>query len=932
MSLLRRASYSYTGYLDKWLKYPVIILWIVATGLSAWRGFDFLDNTTPDAGDLPDSAPSYQADLRIFTTPMASLDAAIVTIQLPEPSDVSRPLPPMVNTRAVRPIITFIVEEAQRTLLRHRFTLIETPNVTYAQEEDLIIHYEQDRRVSHVSEDQKTMMIVIRNSDYHDMVNFITSLQQNMTDQVSKHIPGYIVTITGDDAIWEPVLDSLEHDLVLGDGISIPTALLILCFTLRSLRLVVLPIISVACSVLLSFALMLPISESPKQSVSSVAPNLMMSFSIALSVDYTLFIFSRFREEVRRGHTVMTGMAEVLYTAGHTVVVSGATLVICSTALLLLPLDLLASLGIGASISVLCTMLVNLTLVPAIVLTFKGYFLKPTQPWPCSKRPRSNTNDRIAVILPHVTASSISRDEGQGTSIPLHRSRQPEGDEFSVSSTSSELHQESSLALSGMPSGIHSSYSDSDSDSDAEVASLLTRRHVAAAMVEPTTISIEESITKVMKSPWFRFGLRVTKRPWLTIVLITAISAGFFYPALNFRHAGGIICECPQNDPVFQGYETINDQFGGGYMIPFALFVEAQSEEESLTQEHFDTVNGFVRAISEASPELIPLRSVEGMTFSNGNPVNFTKFSHCLAVTEQCTNLLKITEDCYGSCVSQLAFRSQSPTANGSMTLLNINAMTWSGAGMEWVGDAREALEAHAREVDHVAFLGKGSAEEVDIADSLFSKFPTVIGVVAGVVLVLMLIAFRSVTIAIKAVVSIAITQGLVYGFTTLVYQHGILGWTGVRALQSMGAVCWIPTILAFSILVGLGLDYHVFLLSRVVEYRKLGFSDKESVVLGLARTGRVITAAGVIMAIAFLGLLFSHAAVVQQLAMYIVFAVLVDTFVIRACLVPAMMTVIGRFNWWPLTMPPVTRTTAQCVRAQELREGAVRGNITFLD
>lgn len=70
---------------------------------------------------------------------------------------------------------------------------------------------------------------------------------------------------------------------------------------------------------------------------------------------------------------------------------------------------------------------------------------------------------------------------------------------------------------------------------------------------------------------------------------------------------------------------------------------------------------------------------------------------------------------------------------------------------------------------------------------------------------------------------------------------------------------------LAFSILVGLGLDYHVFLLSRVVEFRKQGFSDRESVLLGLARTGRVITAAGIIMAIAFLGLLFGHEPLLQQ-------------------------------------------------------------------
>ncbi len=80
-----------------------------------------------------------------------------------------------------------------------------------------------------------------------------------------------------------------------------------------------------------------------------------------------------------------------------------------------------------------------------------------------------------------------------------------------------------------------------------------------------------------------------------------------------------------------------------------------------------------------------------------------------------------------------------------------------------------------------------------------------------------------------------------------------------------MDGVCWVPPVLSFSILVGFGLDYHIFLLSRIVEFRRDGFSDRESIVLGVARTGRVITAAGVIMAVAFLGLLFAHEPILQQ-------------------------------------------------------------------
>ena len=98
-----------------------------------------------------------------------------------------------------------------------------------------------------------------------------------------------------------------------------------------------------------------------------------------------------------------------------------------------------------------------------------------------------------------------------------------------------------------------------------------------------------------------------------------------------------------------------------------------------------------------------------------------------------------------------------------------------------------------------------------------------------------------------------------VFGLSVLVYQNGILKWSNFAPLsptpngKDEPGMCWLIPVMAFSIMVGLSLDYDVFLVSRIVEYRAEGKSDRESVLLGLAKTGRIITAAGIIMAIAFL-------------------------------------------------------------------------------
>jgi len=105
---------------------------------------------------------------------------------------------------------------------------------------------------------------------------------------------------------------------------------------------------------------------------------------------------------------------------------------------------------------------------------------------------------------------------------------------------------------------------------------------------------------------------------------------------------------------------------------------------------------------------------------------------------------------------------------------------------------------------------------------------------------------------------------------------------------------------MAFSIIVGLGLDYDVFLISRVLEFRLHGYTNKASIVKGLYKTGHIITAAGIIMAVAFSGLLLSSEIILNQVAFFLVVAVLLDTFVIRTILVPVLLGLSGKHAWWP--------------------------------
>ena len=229
--------------------------------------------------------------------------------------------------------------------------------------------------------------------------------------------------------------------------------------------------------------------------------------------------------------------------------------------------------------------------------------------------------------------------------------------------------------------------------------------------------------------------------------------------------------------------------------------------------------------------------------------------------------------------------------------------------------------ERSRRSTSRIA-LALGAANVLDAEAAVMATLPLMAGVTLGVVFILVTAAFRSLVVPLRAVLSISLTLAWVYGFLVAVYQHGLLAWTGIPAFQpAPQGLSWMTPVLSFAVMVGLGLDYDVFLLTRIYEERTNGTGDRASIVRGLVHSGNIITAAGCIMAIAFTGLLINATPALNQLAAALVASVLLDTFVVRT-LLPSVMGLLGSWNWWPRRMPPVAlgvdwATRAKCRRGR---------------
>lgn len=207
-------------------------------------------------------------------------------------------------------------------------------------------------------------------------------------------------------------------------------------------------------------------------------------------------------------------------------------------------------------------------------------------------------------------------------------------------------------------------------------------------------------------------------------------------------------------------------------------------------------------------------------------------------------------------------------------------------------------------------------SDALDQIAATYAYFIWVISLTVGLVLIFVSISFRSIFVPLRAILTIALTICFVYGFADLTYEFGILNWTHFAGVQSIGALSWIVPLFSFSLMVGMTLDYEIFLLVRVREFRMEGWSTPDSIVLGLYKTGSIITAAGIIMSISFSGLLFSNMPVLNQLSFFLMVAVLFDTFVVRTMVVPAVAGLLRDLNWWPGKVPSATKPSLQSYKS----------------
>jgi RND superfamily putative drug exporter len=375
------------------------------------------------------------------------------------------------------------------------------------------------------------------------------------------------------------------------------------------------------------------------------------------------------------------------------------------------------------------------------------------------------------------------------------------------------------------------------------LTSFLRRKGISIKFLTPNSKSnIDEG------GFWNAITIQVMKRSVISmsIAALFLLILSYFYFDLEKGTAG--ISALPDEEPVKVGFELLNEKYGYGSNAPANIVIEANVESEEI------------------------LKAIDNLE------VNLTEDEFFLSpetIIQDSINFAEITSLIPGDPQNQ-------PALNAIRRLRN-----------EMIPSSFEGIPENQYKV----YVGGTSAQVVDAVTMTDDYFPLVLGIVLFLSLFLLLLAFRSITISIASIIMNLLSVGASYGLLVLVFQKGflidIIGFQQVDQLEF-----WLPLFM-FSILFGLSMDYHVFMLSRIKENYDQTRSTDNSVAFGLRKTASIITGAALIMVAVFGGFALGEITFFQSMGFGLGAAVLIDATIVRSILVPSVMKILGTKAWY---------------------------------
>ncbi len=394
---------------------------------------------------------------------------------------------------------------------------------------------------------------------------------------------------------------------------------------------------------------------------------------------------------------------------------------------------------------------------------------------------------------------------------------------------------------------------------------------------------------------WAKWAHEIARYPWIAGLAALAVLIPLTIPLLSLTLGQQDNAALSTSTTARKAYDLLAKNFGAGINGPLIVAVSLGSPAQAPSSASGATSK------SKSTSKSATSSSTSGSSSSNGPPSSSSKSASPAQSDPRAGDprLQTLQKDISATpgVVAVTPVQIDKPGTTAFFNVISANGPAVE-ATSELVEKLRsEVIPAADKGTDMKADVGGSTAGYIDLASRISEKLPLQILVVILLSFVLLILAFRTAIIPAQAAVMNLLSIGAAYGVLTAVFQYGWLA--GVIGLSGpVPIVSYVPLFM-FAVLFGLSMDYEVFLVSQIEEHVHAGEDNRSSVVSGLVTSARVITAAALIMVFVFGSFVLNGDPTIKQFGVGLAIAVVLDATVVRCLLVPALMLLMGKVNWW---------------------------------
>lgn len=699
--------------------------------------------------------------------------------------------------------------------------------------------------------------------------------------------PGLSVFVTGPAAIGNDLLDTIIESTDRTTIATLILVVLVLLLVYRSPVASLAPLLTITAAFLVSRGLLGFLAQENVMRISSLLDSFIVVLIFGVGTDYALFLVSRFREELARHDSREAAVVKTLSVLVPVLLASAGTVIVGMLGLTVGKFGLLQTTGPALAVTIGVTVVASLTLTPALLLLFGHYLFWPQH----NNHNHQGANHDPASPFWGKLATSITRR-------PL----------VTIGGVVALM----ALPFLALPQMERSFDFLAELPDDAEAAEgyAVVTEHFEAGDLAPVTVLVtgeEDALSPTALGNIQTLTEDLEHTPGVSAVRTVLQPDGDPNTAMNFRVDSQLSTQASEMRSFADAMEDLPT-------------VRAMLEDIDIAAM-FDTLNGYFSDLGAAYPEALDMPAYQEARQQIG--LIQVGFSGGLAESDDPAVWNETNLAMFRTIIDGLA--ADMDTIGQSFTNRDAYLLpaSWAGAQPElgqllatFVSADRQATRLDViltdapysstalDTIDRIDAIGNdfqkstgrsvnlgGPAVQVrDIRQTVDDDFNTIGVVVVLGVMVMFAILLRSVVAPIYLTLTVMLSYGTSLGLATLFFQD-MLGHAGLN---------YVVPIIVFVLLVALGADYNIFLTSRIREERDTGKSTRLAVQVASAYTGGIITSAGIILAGTFAALVISPLQMLFQIGLVIAVGILLDTFIVRAVLVPAIVSFLGEWSWWP--------------------------------